>query len=342
MLMDFALHSQNHCDLPPTPCTFSHITCHFSTSTLLSQFQVFLNELTSIMQKDIRYFGIRELTNIVHALAKLGERNALIFSAVESNAYWIVENGNAQNIANTAWACAKLNVLPPSLFQSIDENAVTLVKDGTPQAIANVAWACATLNVQSPSLFRSIDENADWLMEKGNAQDIAVTAWACATLNVQSPYLFRTIDENAARLVENGTPQAVANTAWAFAKLDIHAPSLFRSIERSTWLIENGNLQAIAVTRQAFTRLAPSKGRGGGERSKKYRAIELNKRIGELGGDWNGLLDLHQREREGFDNVNWATATSKLGRLRIRAMREMKRDARVSRRCIHCCLGDWD
>ena len=268
MLMDFVLQSHNHRDLPPTPCTFSHLTCTFSSPFFSLQFQVFLKELADIIQKDIRYFDIRHVANIVHALAKLGERNASIFSAVESNASWIVENGDAQNIANVAWACAKLNVRSPSLFRSIDDNAFKLVK--------------------------------------------------------------------------TGTPQAVETTAWAFAKLDIHAPFLFRSIERSTWLIENGNLQAIAVTRQAFTQLAPSKGRGGGERSKKYRAIELNKRIGELGGDWNGLLDLHQREGEGFDSVNWATATSKLGRLRMRAMREMKRDARVSRRCIHCCLSDWD
>ena len=58
----------------------------------------------------------------------------------------------------------------------------------------------------------------------------------------------------------------------------------------------------------------------------------MNKRIGELGGDWNGLLDLHQREGEAFNNVNWATLTSKLGRLRMREMREMMRDARVSER----------
>jgi len=64
--------------------------------------------------------------------------------------------------------------------------------------------------------------------------------------------------------------------------------------------------------------------------SKKFRAIELNKSIGELGGDWSGLLDLHQREGEAFDNVNWATVTSHLGRLRVGEMREMKRDARVS------------
>jgi len=58
--------------------------------------------------------------------------------------------------------------------------------------------------------------------------------------------------------------------------------------------------------------------------------MEMNKRIGSLGGDWKGLLDLHQRSGEAFNNVNWATVTSKLGRLRATEMREMERDARVS------------
>jgi len=91
-----------------------------------------------------------------------------------------------------------------------------------------------------------------------------------------------------------------------------------------------------AVTRHAVARLsitqlssAKSSTRRAGE---KYRAIETNKRIGVLGADWRGLLSLHQREGEAFNNVNWATLTSKLGRLRTREMRDMKRDARVSER----------
>ena len=85
-----------------------------------------------------------------------------------------------------------------------------------------------------------------------------------------------------------------------------------------------------AVTRLSITQLASSRSRGGDGSSERSRAIELNKRIGVLGADWKGLLDLHQREGEGFNNVNWATLTSKLGRLRMREMREMKKDARVS------------
>jgi len=184
---------------------------------------------------------------------KLGERNATIFSAVESNASWIVDNGNAQEIANTAWACAKLDVQSPLLFRSIDERSAWLAENGKPQHVSNTAWACATLNVQAPSFFRSIEERASWIVDNGNAQEIANTAWACAKLDVQSPSLFRSIDERSAWLVENGKPQNISNTAWAFAKLRFHAPSLFCCIdERSAWLIENGNPQNVANAALAF------------------------------------------------------------------------------------------
>ena len=220
------------------------------------QFGNLLGELTDIVQKDIRYFDIRGVSTIVHALAKLGERGAAIFSEVEKHASWIVENGEPQAVSNTAWACAKLNVQSPSLFHSIDENAVRLVKSAKSQEVASVAWACATLNVQSPSLFQSIDENAARLVENGGPQEIANTAWACATLKVQSPALFRSIEKNSARLVKDGTPQAVANTAWACATLKVRSPSFFRSVkEIAARLVKYGSPQAIANTAWSFAAL---------------------------------------------------------------------------------------
>jgi len=61
------------------------------------------------------------------------------------------------------------------------------------------------------------------------------------------------------------------------------------------------------------------------------QARAINKRMAGMGyGDWRGLLAVHQHERGMFNNVNWATLTSKLGRLGMREMGDMKRDARVS------------
>ena len=61
------------------------------------------------------------------------------------------------------------------------------------------------------------------------------------------------------------------------------------------------------------------------------QARAINKRMAGMGyGDWRGLLAVHQHERGMFDKVSWATAASRLGRLRMREMGDMKRDARVS------------
>ena len=58
--------------------------------------------------------------------------------------------------------------------------------------------------------------------------------------------------------------------------------------------------------------------------------MEMNNRIAALGGDWRGLLLAYQNEGGTFNNVNWATLTSRLGRLTMSEMREMKKDWRVS------------
>ena len=219
----------------------SSISIRFNILSISFQFGVFLNSLAAIIAHDIRFFSAREVANIVHALAglnspaakldaKLSEPVLAIFREVDGGAAWLVENGDARNIANAAWACAALNVKSPSLFQQIEENAAWLVQAGTPQDISSVAWACASLKVPSPSLFLAIDSIAVWLVETGNPQDIANAAWACATLDVQSPSLFREIEANAAWLVRDGTTRAVASTAWACASLETQSRVRVRSL----------------------------------------------------------------------------------------------------------------
>ena len=228
------------------------------------QFQGFLSSLSSIVQKDIRFFSVREVSNIANALAKLGQPDKAIFRSIEENAAWIVENGEPQAVASTAWACAVLKIQSPSLFRSIEDNAARIVKNEDMQATAIVAWSCAKLGVQAPSLFRAIDDRAAWLVENGTPQNVANIAWACATLGIPAPSFFRFIDENAAKLVANGKPQEISNTVWAFAKLGVHicdapsrdAPSLFRSVEeRSDWLVSNGKTQEVANTAWSFGKL---------------------------------------------------------------------------------------
>eukprot|EP00978_Attheya_sp_CCMP212_P000690 scaffold1386_cov55-Attheya_sp.AAC.1 len=48
-------------------------------------------------------------------------------------------------------------------------------------------------------------------------------------------------------------------------------------------------------------------------------AIPRNKKISELGRNrqWKEMLLIHEKEKEGFDNVNYATMMSQLGRIRF-------------------------
>jgi hypothetical protein len=225
-------------------------------------FLKFVDDLAAkIEERGLEWIGIRQISNIAHAIGKMRLRTTsaqriVEFTSRTENAKIMVEEGSPQNVANTAWACATLGFQSPKLFSEIERRASWLVKEGTPQAVANTAWACATLGFQSPRLFSEIERRASWLVEDGKEQEVANTAWACATLGFQSPRLFSEIVRRASWLVEEGTPQAVANTAWAFASLGFQSPRLFTVIERrASWLVEDGKPQEVANTAWACATL---------------------------------------------------------------------------------------
>ena len=66
--------------------------------------------------------------------------------------------------------------------------------------------------------------------------------------------------------------------------------------------------------------------------SSRSKAIEQNKRITkfERNRDWRGLVKYADEKRNEFDNVNWATMWSKLGRMR-REARVIKNDKMFNR-----------
>jgi len=232
-----------------------------------------LASLSSLFHHDARSFGIRGVSNIVHSLGKLGERNPPIFTALDRNAAWLVSNGQPQNIANAAWACGALNVQSPALFRAIEGRGAWLVKNGERQAVANIAWACGKLGVLSPDLFRAIDGSAAAIVKGGfdvkggaagdknkndrTSQAVANIAWACAALGVQSPSLFRAIDESAESLIKSGEPQHIASMAWACAALNVPSPNLFLAIEeRAEWIVKSGRKsREISDTAFAFAML---------------------------------------------------------------------------------------
>jgi hypothetical protein len=224
------------------------------------EYAAFIRDLSLKMTASpkLRNFGgVRQVSTIVHALAKLevpSEDMAEVLSTVNSNSKWLVENGEPQAIANMAWAFAKFDFPAPIFFKKIDERASFLVKKGNPQAIANTTWAFATLNICAPNFFKKIDERPASLVKNGGPQDIANTAWAYATLNIPATDLFKKINEHPTTL--KGGPQNIAKTAWAFAALNLPAPTLFEKIdEHASFLVENGSPQDIANMAWAFASL---------------------------------------------------------------------------------------
>lgn len=211
------------------------------------------------------------------------------------SAEWLVQEGNPQTVANIAWACAVLGVHLPTFFSEIDRNAKRFVEEAYPQEIANVVWACATLGVvdDSPQLFEELEQCSEWFVSEGSPQAIANAAWACATLNIQSPKLFSEIDKRSEWLVEKGNPQNVENTLWAFSALNISTTNMHSQVQK---------LESIHKDRI---------------RKKENPVIARNKRITDLGrkNNWQGILVIHDKEKDGFDHVNYATTMSYLGRI---------------------------
>ncbi|KAI2507064.1 hypothetical protein MHU86_7333 [Fragilaria crotonensis] len=221
-------------------------------------FQRFLAVVAENIHEDgIRWLGgVRQLSTIVHALAKMGlapQHNSsaeqiMTFLAQSETVEWMFDKGSPQNVTNCVWACGKLGVETPNLFKSLDERVEWVFFDGSTQDIANCAWACGTLGIEAPNLFRMIDERAEWLFENGNSQVVANCIWACGKLGIRAPKLFELLDDAAEWLFDEGTPQEIANCVMACAKLGIKAPKLFLLLDqRSQWFVRNGTPQGIGI-----------------------------------------------------------------------------------------------
>ena len=220
---------------------------------LFQEFMIGLAE--TIKHRGLEWIGIRELSNIVHAIGKMqlttttncpAAKKIIQFTSQPHNAKSICTYGLSQSISNICWSMASLGSKEDFIcfFQQGLEQQPQIFEDfiskSIPQGLSITAWSCATIGYESPAFFSHIERRAVWLVQNGNPQEISNTAWACSTLNIQyCPTLFTEIERSASWLVENGKQQAVANTIWSFANLGIKSPMLFQEIERRpSWLFE--------------------------------------------------------------------------------------------------------
>jgi hypothetical protein len=227
-----------------------------------------------------RFGGVREVGNILHGLAKLREPHQkrphkniqIIFDAAESDAAWLVQNGNLLTVLNTAWAFATLSVPAPNLFSEIDKRASSLIKTAKPREVSNLAWAFAKARCPAPNLTKEIDNRSAFLVEYGDPRASANLTWALAKLATltedanppenPAPAYFAAIQSHGARLVLKGNSTDVTNIAWAFATLGIEAPAFFSNIEQVLSLgdgrlvdkLAKGNPQNIALIAWAFAK----------------------------------------------------------------------------------------
>ena len=184
-------------------------------------------------ENKLKDFGsTRNISSIVHSLARLKVPNTAITTAISDDAQWLVANGNAIDVGNTAWAFAMLRVKSPEpLFAAIELHADEIVTTGSTQAVANTAWAAASLNVSAPALFESIEKHSTMIVKQCKMpQDLARLAWAAATLAHSAPTLFNEIG-NRGDFIGNGYPKSIADAAWAFATANVMAPKLFKVVE---------------------------------------------------------------------------------------------------------------
>ena len=268
------------------------------------------------------------VATVAWALATLGTNEyPMLFSEIENQAERLVkvEGGNERAIASIAWSFATLGIDAPVFFTEIDKKAEWIVKGGNSQSVSNTAWAFAKLGTtDAPRLFAEIEQQAERLIAQGNTQEVANLAWSFAKRGIDAPGLFSEIEKRTEWLVRDGNAHEVENTAWAFAMLGIEAPFLFTEIEkRGEWILRDGNTQNVTKAEWAFAKLGVKvNGKKNSNRNnnvqKPYDVIDRNKKIVQLGrqGKWKEMLDLFVKDKENFNNVNYSTMMSQLGRIK--------------------------
>ena len=212
-------------------------------------FEAFLADLNAYLQEHgIKWLGgVRQLSTIVYAIARLGlkpERNSsanqiMTFVQGDETVEWLLESKDPRSVANCVWACGKLGIEAPTLFKRLDEGSEWFMDNGNTQDVANCVVACGTLGIKLPKLFGLLNQRAEWLFKYGTPQGIANCVWACGELGIQAPKLFKVLDKRAKWLMDNGKPQEVSNCVWACGILAVEAPKLFKLLDnRADWLFE--------------------------------------------------------------------------------------------------------
>ena len=134
---------------------------------------------------------------------------------VEQRATWLVETGNAQEIANVMAAFATLDCAAPQLVRALLHQSDRLVAQASPQELANLAWSLAVLDVYDGDTIAANDDNKSQIDLGANDADVGI-----ATLTSSSQF-FGALERNLHVLLEDETPQHLTKTCYAIAVLGL-------------------------------------------------------------------------------------------------------------------------
>ena len=186
-----------------------------------------------------RQFGPREISNMLHALAKSGRpccrlSEALIV-AFEQRCLACMPAWNGQDIGNVLWAYAVLGRAPaPPLLEALQGQAVLMARWFSAQQISNTLWAFATLKLSPRErLVSALTQRAEAIVGEFNAQNVANTVWAFASLAKDSnwapcgrqrarfEHLLDSLALRAEQIAGEFNSQNLANFMWSFAQFRI-------------------------------------------------------------------------------------------------------------------------
>ena len=184
--------------------------------------------------KKTKSFSPREISNMLHALAKSGQPRLMalpasqrLVVALEERAVAMMPKFNGQDISNMMWAYARLLRPPsPQLLVALEHQALALLPHFTPQLVSNSLWAFATLKITpNESLLVGLLARAEEIVEEFNAQNTANFVWALATLRcMPADTLLARLVNHAVDLAGTFNGQNVANFLWAFTQFRVAPP----------------------------------------------------------------------------------------------------------------------
>ena len=153
-----------------------------------------------------------ELARTTWAIGKIGGGNrppwTAIWRGLAAQSIGMLDQFNAQDLANTVWAFATAGHVSPALCDAVEKEAVHGgLREFTPQALANTVWAFAKAEQPAQALFAAVAKAVvakaaeDPRLGEFKPQNLANTAWAFAMADESDKLLFAAFARAAERSV---------------------------------------------------------------------------------------------------------------------------------------------